>query len=69
MTQCHVSSFKCATAKIVAALAVVLAAGAFFYANQSTVARVGAHDQGSITNPLRVAPAATGLDRTYELLW
>jgi hypothetical protein len=61
-------SAKSAASKVAAALVVVFAAGLFFYANHSTVASFTAKPLGS-ENALPAAPAVSGIDSAYELLW
>jgi hypothetical protein len=67
MTQLQALKIKCAGIKFAAALVVVLAAGTFFYANQSTVASYA----GSTTpmNALHRAPGVMGIDTAPALLW
>jgi hypothetical protein len=70
MTSRQAVQFKSVTTRIFGALAVVFAAGMFFYANHATVASFTRSAKPvQSENALREAPAVSGMSGRSELTW
>ena len=69
MTQHQALKIKLATSRVIAAVVVVLAAGAFLYASHATIASYVTAQPTHAENALGDRPAASGMNSSDALLW